>query len=286
MTPTFIPAEAVKMPGYMLFASPSLYQGQEVVAAIAGLPENSAPVEARLVIRSYNADDQLDLLAGPAETVKPGERATLRWRIPDLNGLPVEAIGFEVTGEGAIAIDTLTWDGVPTVTFARPEGATGELWRRAWIDGVDHFEARWFEAFRLSKNDGRGIISQGTRDWDDYRAEATITPYLAKQIGLAARVQGLRRYYALLLGADNIARLVKMDDTETVLAETPFPREVFVPYTLAIEVEGDRITGSVNGSTLLAASDPGSRLTAGGVGLVIEEGTLGCEAVSVSPIGK
>jgi len=94
----------------------------------------------------------------------------------------------------------------------------------------------------------------------------------------------LRRYYALLLGADNNARLVKMDDTETVLAETPFQRDVFVPYSLALEVDSDRITGSVNGTTLLTASDPGSRLTAGGVGLVIEEGTLGCDAVSVSPV--
>lgn len=284
LTATFIPAEAVMMPGYMLFASPSLYQGQDVVAEIAGLTENRVPVETRLVIRYYNADDQLNLLVGPSASVKPGERATLRWQIPNLDGLPIEAIGVEITGEGAVAIDSLTWDGVPTATFARLDGSTGDLWRRAWIDGVDHFEARWFEAFRISKNEGRGIISQGTRDWDDYRAEATITPYLAKQIGLAARVQGLRRYYALLLGADNIARLVKMDDTETVLAEAPFAREVFIPYTLAIEVDGDQITGSVNGSTLFTASDPGSRLTAGGVGLVIEEGTLGCDAVSVSPM--
>jgi hypothetical protein len=71
-----------------------------------------------------------------------------------------------------------------------------------------------------------------------------------------------------------------------VLAETPFQRDVFVPFSLALEVDGDRITGSVNGTTLLTASDPGSRLTAGGVGLVIEEGTLGCDAVSVSPVGN
>jgi ADP-ribosylglycohydrolase len=105
LTPTFIPEEAVKMPGYMLFASPTLYQGQEVAAKIAGDAGNAGAVEARLVIRFYNANDQLDLLSGPSATVKPGEAAELRWTIPHLDGLPIEAIGFEVTSEGAVAID-------------------------------------------------------------------------------------------------------------------------------------------------------------------------------------
>ena len=37
-------------------------------------------------------------------------------------------------------------------------------------------------------------------------------------------------------------------------------------------------------ATLIAVADPGSRLTAGGCALVIEDGTLGCEEVRVSPL--
>ena len=96
-------------------------------------------------------------------------------------------------------------------------------------------------------------------------------------------MQGLRRYYALLLGDDQVARLVKMDDVETVLAETPFDWEVFTPYALSLSAEGETLTGTVAGSVTLTATDPGSRLSAGGAGLVIEEGTLGAESVSVSP---
>jgi hypothetical protein len=97
-------------------------------------------------------------------------------------------------------------------------------------------------------------------------------------------VQGLKRYYAVLLGNDQMARLVKMDDRETVLAETPFQWEVFTPYTLALTADGDTLTGTINGTVKLTATDPDSRLSAGGAGFVIEEGTMGSEAITVSPI--
>jgi hypothetical protein len=281
---TFMPMEAAVVTHYQLFACPTLYPGQMVSADLAALAENATSVEARLVMRHYGLEDEIVTVAGPSIKLDPGVGGSVEWQIPDLGGLPVLSIGIEVLGPGAVAIDRLTWDGTPTVSFHRPNGATGELWRRAWVAGVDHFEARFFESFRISQNEGRGVLSQGTRDWVDYRAEATITPYLAKSAGIAARVQGLRRYYALLLGFDGIVRIVKMDDTETVLAETAQPFEVFKPYTLAIEVNGDEISGFINGERVLTASDPASRLHSGGVGLVIEEGTLGCEEVSVRPL--
>lgn len=284
LTPTFMPMEAAVVVHYQLYACPTVYPGQVVTADLAALAGNATSVESRLVLRYYGLEDETATLAGPSIKLAPGVGGSLEWQIPDLGGLPVLAIGIEVLGEGAVAIDRLTWDGTPTVSFHRPEGATGELWRRAWVAGVDHFEARFFESFRISQNHERGILSQGTRDWVDYRVEATITPYLAKNAGIAARVQGLRRYYALLLGFDGIARIVKMDDTETVLAEAPVPFNVFKPYALSLEVNGDEITATIDGSTLIAVADPGSRLTAGGVGLVIEEGTLGCEEVMVRPL--
>jgi ADP-ribosylglycohydrolase len=284
LTPTFIPADSLQirtMPGYELFASPRLYPTQTVSAEIAALSSNATAIGARIVVCYYTGDDQQAILQGPSVTLAPGATETISWQIPDLGGLNIQAVGFEVIGSGALAIDRIDWSGMPKQTFARPSGATGMIWRRGWIDGVDHFDAWWPESFRITEDYERGIISTGTRDWTDYRAEATIVPSLAEQFGLAARVQGLRRYYALLLGNDGVARLVRMDDTETVLAEIAQPWNVFEPITLAIEIRGSEIAGSVNGAEILRASDPGSRLTGGGVGLVIEKGTLSCEAVVV-----
>jgi ADP-ribosylglycohydrolase len=281
VTPTFIPAEAIPIKHYQLFANPTIYPGQTVRADLTGI---DGPVNVRLVLRHYTADDAVVAVSGPSAALAEDISTAIEWTVPDLGGLPVQAIGIELLGPGAVALNRMTWDGAPTVSFTRPSGATGELWRRAWVAGVDHFEARFFESFRISQNDGCGILSQGTRDWVDYTVEATITPYLAKNTGIAARVQGLRRYYALLLGFDGVARIVKKDDdAEIVLAETPLAFDVFRNYDLALTVSGDTITGMIDGTTTLTATDPGSRLNAGGVALVIEEGTLGCEEVRVKP---
>jgi ADP-ribosylglycohydrolase len=284
LTPTFIPAESLEPAGFIsygLFASPTLYPTQTVTAVVAGHADNSAPVEASLVIRYYDGNDAYALLSGSRVTLAPGEQMTLEWQIPDLGGLTIQAVGIEVIGTGAAVLDRLGWDGMPSVRFTKPADANGVLWRRGWIDGVDHFDRWWRDPFRIVKNEDRGLISQGTREWRDYHAEAEITPSLAKFAGLGARVQGMRRYYAILLGKDNVVRLVKMDDTETVLAEAPFDWEFFTPYTLLLDVNGAEITGSVAGGPTLTATDSGSRLTGGSVGLVIENGTLICESVSV-----
>ena len=280
MTPTFIPEEALAMPGYQLFASPTLYPGQTLTALVGN--DGDEPAQVRLVLRQYGADDRSELISGEPVVLAAYTEQRLTWRVPDNGGLPIHAVGLEYDGTAPVVLDSLTWNGAPTIMFARPDDRSATLWRRAWVDAVDHFEGRYFEAFRISQNEGRGVMAQGTRDWTDYTVSAEITPYLARNVGIACRVQGLKRYLALLLSSDQVARLVKMDDTETILAEVPFAWELFTPYTFLLRAEGDQLIGRISDTLLLAASDPGSRLTAGGAGFVIEEGTMGCEAITVS----
>ena len=132
-------------------------------------PGNAGPVEARLLIRYYGELDELQTLAGSPEALSPGRDAILAWRIPELGGAPVAEVGIAVepaeAGAGAVYLDWLTWDGSPEVTFRRPD-APGEMWRRAWVDGVDQFEGRWPEPYRISQNHGTGLISQGTDGLD------------------------------------------------------------------------------------------------------------------------
>ena len=107
------------------------------------------------------------------------------------------------------------------MTFRRPE-IDGEMWRHAWINGIDQYEYRWRESFRVAQNEGRGLLITGTRDWTDYAVTSTVRPHLVKTGGIAARVQGMRRFYALLLCADQTVQLVKALDGDTVLAEKIF----------------------------------------------------------------
>ena len=260
-TPTFIPREALSLSAYELQASPTLYPGQTVRAEVEGAP-------ARLLIRIYDEHDQLLTLRGPG----------LEWRLPDTGGQPIAEVGIETDGPARLL--SLTWDGAPDVTFAR---AHGTMWRRAWVLGVDRWGDWWPEAYRLIHDRGTGLLIQGTREWTDYEVGAAIVPETVASAGLAARVQGMRRYYALLLRPDR-AQLVRELDGTRVLAEAPLNRRDYgEPHELALTVVGDRIVATA-GETALEARD--DALTGGAVALVCEQGCLTCEAVRVRPAGS
>jgi ADP-ribosylglycohydrolase len=264
VTPTFIPPEAIGMTGYELQASPTLYPGQVVRARVDG-------ERYRLLVRVYDGSDRLVTLHGPE-----GEN---EWRVPDTGGQPIAQVGVEAFEP--VRLDRVGWDGPPEVTLTRPaEG--GRMWRRAWVQGVDRFDPHWPEPFRLIQNRGRGLLIQGTREWTDYEVRAAVVPETVAAAGIAARVQGMRRYYALLLCDDDRIRLVRALDGTTVLAEAPFRRRQYAePHELAISVVGPRVRATVDDELVLEARD--GELTGGAVALVCEQGCLTCDAVRVSP---
>lgn len=286
-TPTFIPPEAFTM-HYTLLASPTLYPGQTVRARVTADGNNAQPVTAHLFIRHYDGSDHLAARYGPDATIAAGDSYDYTWRVPETGGQPIAQIGLEVRSSnhsnGTLYLDYMTWDGAPDMRLGRPEGR-GTMWRRAWVNGVDQFEGRWPEPYRIVQNHGTGLLMQGTQDWTDYQVDAPVTVHLAKASGIAACVGGLRRYYALLLCNDGKARLVKALDGNTVLAETDFPWEVRRPYQLSLVVTGNRIEASIDGEVLFDVTDEEHPLLGGGIGLICEEGCLSSDAVTVRPAG-
>jgi len=283
---TFIPPEALDMPGYALLASPTLYPGQIVTARIEADETNSAPVACHLYLQRYGAADTLVDIKGPEIVLAPGANHEFRWRIQTTHSQPIASIGVALhtngRADGSVYLDYLTWGDAPDVILSRPEDG-GEVWRRAWIDGVDQWEQRWPEAYRLVQNHGTGLLIQGTRAWTDYRVTATITPHLATAVGIGARVQGMRRYYALLLCGDGMARLVKALDGETVLAETELIWVCDTPYTLSLQVIGSSLHAWIDDRLLFATDDADRPLDDGGAALVVTEGCLSAEVVTVQP---
>lgn len=182
--------------------------------------------------------------------------------------------------DGTVYLDWLTWDGTPEVTFARP--ASGTMWRRAWVHGIDHHDHEWPETYRVVQNSGTGLLIQGTREWTDYRVSAVVTPHLMQAGGIGARVQGMRRYYALLLRNNGTAQLVKALDGSAVLAETAFPWEFGATYTLTLQVVGSRVQGWIDDRLLFDVRDHGSLLSGGGVALICEAGRMAAEDVRVT----
>jgi hypothetical protein len=274
------------MPGYGLLASPTLYPGQTVRAALFADEKNSGSVDVGIQLQSYGQEDQPVALDGPRQNLHPGNRIQLEWQIPDLDGAPIVQVGVSISSPepaaGVIYLDWLSWDGSPNVTFRRPD-AHGAMWKRQWVNAADHFEDRIGEAFRVIQNRGRGLVITGTREWADYNVQASLTPHLAKAFGLAVRVQGLERYYALLLSDQNTARLIKRLDGETVLAEQTFAWNFDQDYHLQITVQGNQILATVNGTMLFNVEDFERPLSGGGIALVCEEGHIGTDEVSVLP---
>jgi hypothetical protein len=155
------------------------------------------------------------------------------------------------------------------------------MWLRAWINAVDHVGTRWTSPFHLSQNRGTGLFIQGSRDWQNYAVQSAIVSDPAKSFGLAARVQGLTRYYALLLGPNQVLRLVRNYDGVEVLAEVPYSWNWSEPYQFNVVVEQATIIGSINGAELISYSDPDARLLDGGIALVCEEGLIMTDEVVV-----
>lgn len=286
LTPTFIPPEAIHIHWYSLLASPTLYPGQKVHATVLSDPSNSEPTDVGLIMQTYGEADRLVSHIGPSRGLLPGESADLEWQIPDLGGAPIVRVGISISSarssEGKIYLDRLSWDGPPDVMFCRAS-TTGNMWQRQWVNAADVFTDEFGEAFRLIQNRRRGLVITGTREWDDYIVQSTITPHLAKGFGLAARVQGLERYYALLLTDRNRIQLVKRFYGETVLAEQEYPWEFGQPYALRLDVQGSQIQAWVDGKLLFRLEDHVELLSNGGIALVCEEGRIGTDVVQVKP---
>lgn len=287
-TPTFIPADAINMPGYSLQASPTLYSGQRVQAMLFADQENSAPITCQLFIRVYDTNDQLKVIQGPKILLSAGEESRITWGIPDTNGAPIAAIGLRYeaaqTTQGYIYLDFLTWSGAPEVTLTRPK-EKGTMWHRAWVNGVDQFESWWpDESYRLMQNSGRGLIIQGTREWMDYQVKAVLTPHMAEAVGLGARVQGIQRYYALMIFQTDHVRLIKVHDGEIVLAERNLAWVPDHQYDMVLQVRGSNIQAWIDEQQIFDIEDYNSPLLSGGVALICQEGRMGCDRVIVQPI--
>ena len=155
----------------------------------------------------------------------------------------------------------------------------GGMWQRAFVNGVDHLWTFTPDGIRLIHDAGTGLLLYGCRDWTDLNVAADVTPHLAKRVGVCARVQGMRRYYALVVQPGRAA-IVRECEGTTTLAEMPFDMRFYETYDLALTVEGNRLIGSIGGEQVLEASD--DVLTDGGVALLVEEGRTATKTVTLS----
>jgi ADP-ribosylglycohydrolase len=285
-TPTFSPREVLDMRTYDLMATPLIYPGQVAKSRIVADPANIGSVLVRLRIRAYGANDRLQDVDGDGLTLKPGEDRVISWRLPDLDGQPIAEIGIALTADGRradgrVLIDYLRWDGVPDLALHRPASG-GDFWRKAWVDSVSFFSNLFPSSFRISQSRDQGLIIHGTRQWTDYEVSSDIVIHLGTYGGIAVRVQGLRRYYAVRVTRDGQLQIVRVRDAETtVLARTGFLLIFEKKISAKVTVQDTHITATFDDVTLRADDQTAAAFTNGGIGLLIAEGALSTDEVRV-----
>ena len=290
LTQTFTPPEIVKMKTYDLMASPLVYPGQRARALVRSEKANTAQVTVQFRLKVYGQDDNLDTVDGSSATIEPGQEQVLEWVIPDeLDGQPIQKLGLALSLpkgrlNGSVWLDSLSWSGTPCLTLKRPSKKPCDFWRRAWVNGTSTFQKHFPDSFFIAQDSGEGIISHGTREWTDYRVVAPkLTIHLGGPAGVAVRVQGLNRYYALMFMPDKSVALVKALDEERIeLTRAAFEWRLDIAYEVGLSVEGKTIKGYIGGGPSLEATD--DQYLGGGIGLVVTDGSVSANQFDIGPL--
>jgi len=288
-TATFLPPARLEAAGgYGLMASPTLYPGQTVRARIALETCCAAPIRCALYIRAYGEDDRLEVRRGESVVLTNGRDAVLSWVLDSSVGGPIAEVGVEIAcdtrADGTLYLDWLDWDGPPDVVLGPTP--SGQAWRKAWVNAADKFGGGARDIplpYAVTQNQGRGMCIQGTREWRGYRASVEVLPHMCDAAGLAVHVQGLRRYYALLLRRGGKLELVRFVGKETVLASADVEWEFDAPRKLTLTACDGEVRGTLDGATALTAKDEDAALATGAVALVCENGRAGFGPVTVEP---
>lgn len=286
-TATFIPPEEInEYHHYPLIASPTLCPGQTIRAGVSADYKNSYAIKCILYINVYSENDHLLSIKGPLVELKPGNYREIIWQVCETGDLPIAEVGLEIrsnnANDGEIYLDYLTFDGSPNIVLTRPS-TNSSAWHKAWVNGVDKFIVDSPQSYRIVQNYGVGLLMYGTRDWKDYRVITTITSYLTKSFGIGIRVQGMSRYYALLLCDDNKARLIKFLYKRELKSEIEFLCEFGKAYMFDIRVKDNHFEAMINDQKLFNFDDNEEVLTEGGMALVCEEGCISTDKVIVKP---
>ncbi|KAL4911317.1 hypothetical protein BDW74DRAFT_184698 [Aspergillus multicolor] len=296
-TPVFGSSEELEMTMYEFVGSPLLYPGQTVCAKFRStIPLGAARIGLRLQV--FGESDSTRILDGSPATVLSRTLQSLTWTIPDVtDGRPIHRVGLYIqpTTEsplvGTIWLDSLRWDGAPRLVFRRPSSPSlvrGQAWYRSWINGVSKLHTDMdSHSFILCQDTGEGIAMYGTKEWTDYRVSVPkLKVNLGAPVGVALRVQGLNRYYALLLtntnsGGRRMALVKAKDEGRITLASVPFEWALDGEYDFVLEAQGDTILGRINGVELTASDN---QYPGGGAGLVVTEGAICVDSVEISPL--
>lgn len=284
-TQTFIDFSKVAM-NFSTVASPTLYSSQIVKtkAAVSGGEE----VFLTPYILYYDIDNQSRVKYGTPWKLEKEQRE-YTWQVPDTEGMAIYKLGYQISSQkrfhGSVVLYGIDWKGAPS-DFAQRGMLmtsiwnTNPLWLASFASSAAQFAADFNQTYCVSHQEEDGLVTIGTRDWDDYSVESTVYFSLHKAGGMVIRSVGHRRYYgAVLTGYQKAELFVQKDKERKILAEVSYPYEEDKPYRLKFGANGNKLAFWINGEKVLEAEDDTYSL--GGAGFTISRGTMTCDSFIV-----
>jgi len=280
-------------------AVPSLYSGMKVTLRGVAGKEISGPAAARLFVRHDTADGDAVCVWGRSRHLRAGEPVSLSLIVPDTGGWPIRDLGLEIrspqrrTGRtavggdgvsGSLFVDAVYLSGRPQLVIPTPAPIDSSGSAPGWVCDADHILTHPFSddderVTRLQKNQGRGVMVTGTRDWNEYTFESRVSVHLADRAGLIVRYQGLQRYLALIKTRRHL-QLVEQYYGETVLAQARATWKVDELHAMQLVCRGRKVAAYCDGKLVAEAED--GRLGCGGAGYLVESGLAGFRDTRVS----
>ncbi|KAM0551183.1 hypothetical protein ACHAPJ_008525 [Fusarium lateritium] len=289
-TTVFGTTAEINMRLYEFTGSPILYPGQTVTAKVGLRDSSSNPVKVALRLQVFGEDDNVKLVDGSSVKLTSSTYQGLTWTIPDtMNSRPIQRVGLFIqpsqddSSNTVVRLDSLQWSGAPRVTIRRPSTRPGKSWFRSWVNAVSKLHCHMSHTFIATQAYGEGMMIYGGRDWTDYRLHVPkFKINIGAPVGIAVHVQGLNRYYSLVLSKGRRVSLVKAYDEDRItLASSAFAWELDIEYDLSLEVQGSVLRGKVNGVEISASDD---QYTEGGIGLLVTEGAICVDSVEITPV--
>jgi len=158
------------------------------------------------------------------------------------------------------------------------------FWTRAFVSSARHFAPDFKWTLCISHPDDNGVVTTGSRDWDDYQVASSIDYSLHESGGLVARARGHRRYYAGVLKGTEAQILKRYDDTVAVLARADVGAGASSKRDLRLSLKGDELRFAVDGKAVASARD--DTFVSGGAGFLVERGTIVADGFLVHALGQ
>lgn len=237
------------------------------------------------------ASPEGEVISSFGETVQLREGETaLRWKVPQIGGQPIVRVGFAIVGglgqPCRAVLRSLDWQGSPEqygLCGAHQKNITdpAPFLARMFVSSAKNFGLSLTHTLSVSHPEENGVVTFGTRDFDDYSIRAKLLPHLQDRCGLVLRARGHRQYYAALLsGGDTLSLVLRDAAGDTILAQTAFSYAQYEQLEMTFSVRGNRLTAAI-GNTTLRAEDSSNRYPSGGVGFRVDCGTMAVDDIVI-----